>query len=435
MDSHYWATELWRITLFVFLAIVAGSISGQWLISITIISISYSVWLLYKLNNLNQWLKSKSYRKNSPDNSGIWERIETQIRNINRTSDKNKKRTNKLLKRFQGIVKGLPYATIILNENNEIEWANEKALSYLNIDISKDRGQRIDNLLRSPEAVKIVNKKRNQEIEISLPHNNERRLAVQYVPVQKDLKLVLARDISDRINVQQMRKNFISNASHELRTPLTVISGYLEMMADDENLPGHLKSAVKHSSIQSARMKDIIEDMLTLSRLEKSELDEESCSNVDVASILNSICNDEIKITSSNSHRLITDIDNRLHLLGVESEIVSVCSNLIQNAIKHTPSETEIRVSWKQQDNGNACLSIDDNGPGIPDEHIGNLTQRFYRVDKGRSRDQGGTGLGLAIVQHIIQRHGGELEISSIINKGSTFSAVFPADKVVDINK
>ncbi len=431
MTNYYWNTEVWRIALFIFLAIVAGSLTGQWLASLTIASVAYSVWLLYKINKLNQWLTDHNYSKDSSENSGIWERIETQIRNINRTSVKNKKRTNKLLKRFQGIVKGLPYATVILNENNEIDWANEKALSYLNVNISTDRGQRIDNLLRSPDAVKLVTGKKNKEIETSLPHNTDRRLAIQYVPVQKDLKLVLARDISDRINVQQMRKNFISNASHELRTPLTVIAGYLEMMSEDEDLAEHLKPAVEHSSVQSARMKSIIEDMLTLSRLEKSELDEDSCVKVDVPSVLKSICNDEITITSGNTHELTTDIDDEIFLLGMESEIISVCSNLIQNAIKHTPAGTKITVSWKLSDDREAILNVEDNGPGIPEEHIANLTQRFYRVDKGRSRDQGGTGLGLAIAQHIIHRHGGQLNISSVINKGSSFKAVFPEDKVL----
>ena len=217
---------------------------------------------------------------------------------------------------------------MILNENNEIDWANEKALSYLNVNISTDRGQRIDNLLRSPEAVKLVTGKKNKEIETSLPHNTDRRLAVQYVPVQKNLKLVLARDISDRINIQQMRKNFISNASHELRTPLTVIAGYLEIMSEDEQLAEHLKPAVENSSVQSARMKNIIEDMLTLSRLEKSELDEDSCVKVNVPGILQSICNNEITIISDNSHKLTTDINDQIFLSGVESEITSICSNL-----------------------------------------------------------------------------------------------------------
>jgi len=430
MDSHYWSAEFWRIALFIFIAIVAGSITNHWLACFTISSIIYSAWLLYKINKLNQWLKDKDYSDNSSESTGIWERIETRIRDIYKSSQKNKKRTTKLLKRFQGIVQGLPYATVILNSNNEIDWANEKAKNYLNIDIVTDRGQRIDNILRSPDAVKLVNNKNTKEIETSLPHNSERLLAIQFVPVQKDLKMVLARDISDRINVQQMRKNFISNASHELRTPLTVIAGYLEMMTDDESLPDHLKPAIESSSIQSARMKSIIDDMLTLSRLEKSELDEDSCIRVDVPSILKSICNDEIKITSTDGHKIKTEISDDLCLTGVETEIISVCSNLIQNAIKHTPPGTDITVSWKKHDDGDALLIVEDNGPGIPQEHLSYLTQRFYRVDKGRSRDKGGTGLGLAIVQHIIQRHGGQLKISSQINKGSSFSAKFPQEKV-----
>ncbi len=430
MDRRYWSIEYWRICLVLFIAFSAGMITGRWLICLTLSLIGYVGWLYFKLHQFNHWLSQGTHANDLSGSNGIWERFETRILDIQKKSKKRKKRTSKLLKRLQRIIKGLPYATIILNENNEIEWANEKARNYLNVDIKKDQRQRIDNLIRLPELVEMFNQNSDQEIETTLPHNNQRRLSVQYVPIQKDLKLILARDISDFINIQQMRKNFISNASHELRTPLTVISGYLEIMSEDQTLPQHLKPAVSHSSTQSLRMKNIIEDMLTLSRLERSELDEDSCTVIDVPSILHTICNDEIKIIS-DTHILQTQIDDQLHLNGVKSEIISVCSNLIQNAIQHTPDGTQIIIEWSKSADGEAVLTVKDNGPGIAKEHLAHLTERFYRADKGRSQDRGGTGLGLAIVQHIIQRHGGQLKISSVINKGSSFNVLFPTDKVV----
>lgn len=433
LDSQYWQAEFWRMALVAFIALVGAMLSGHWLLSLCLCLLAYIIWLLYKLQKFNAWLDDGARADRRTDSDGIWLRLESRILDMKRKSKKHKKRTSKILKRFQGIIKGLPYATVVLNELNEIEWANDKARDYLNVDIRTDRGQRIDNIVRSPKAVKLFNADTSAEIEISLPHNDYRRLAMQFVSIKKDLRLVLARDISDRIYVMQMRKNFISNASHELRSPLTVIAGYLEMMLEDESLPDHLRVAVSQSSSQSARMKNIIEDMLTLSRLEKSELDGDLSAEINVAAILDSICSSEFGMIKKLNQSIVTKIDDSLQLIGVESEIISVLNNLIQNAVRHTPEETRITVEWFKNDSGEACLSVSDNGPGIPEDHIPYLTQRFYRVDQGRSREGGGTGLGLAIVQHIIQRHGGTLEIDSILGSGSQFTAIFPEDKVLDL--
>ena len=433
LDYQYWRVEYWRIALVGFITLVGSMLSGQWLVCLTLSLIGYIIWLLFKLHKFNTWLDKGAGIEELTDSDGIWLRLESRVLDMRRKSKKRKKRTSKLLKRFQGIIKGLPYATVVLNEYNEIEWANEKAKLYLNIDIAKDRGQRIDNIIRSPKSVKLFNNNTNDEIEISLSHNSERRMAMQFVFIRKDLKLVLARDISDRINVQQMRKNFISNASHELRTPLTVIAGYLEMMSDDDALPDHLRTAVNQSTSQSARMTNIIEDMLTLSRLEKSELDEAICTSINVPTILENICTNEIEMILKEEQKINTKIDDTLHLTGIESEIISVVNNLIQNAVRHTHEGTDITVEWFKNEIGEACFSVTDTGPGIPDEHVPHLTQRFYRVDHGRSREDGGTGLGLAIVQHIIQRHGGKLTISSTLGKGASFVALFPKEKSVDL--
>lgn len=434
MDNNGWNTERWRLMLVGLVAFVLGAISGHWLISLTISLAGYIIWLLYKLNQLHLWLTKGAKPELLPDSNGIWERITRQIQITHKKSEKRKERMANLLSRLQGIITGLPYATIVLNDNNEIDWANEHSKEYLNIDIKKDRGHRIDNLIRLPEIHKILEDDSKTEIEVNFSNGEyglEKQLAIQIIPVQDSLKLLVARDISERINIHRMRKNFIANASHELRTPLTVIAGYLEIMQEDDSFPESFKPAVLSASDQSVRMQRIIEDLLTLSRLENSELNDNTNTIINISSLLERICVDETTLVRNNTHTITTDIDSDLKIKGSEAEIISLCSNLIHNAVRHTQDGTTVHVVWEKNTRGEGVLSVIDNGQGIPTEHLVHLTERFYRVDKGRSRDSGGTGLGLAIVQHIIQRHGGKLEISSEVGGGSVFSIHFTSDRLV----
>ncbi len=433
MHSSYWTIEYWRIALVLFIAVLGGMLSGYWQVSLTVSLIGYIAWLLFKLHQLENWLKKGAKVQHFPDNNGLWESITQQIYGMQKKSAHRKSHMSRLLKRSQDVVTGLPYATIVLNGHNEIEWANKTSAEYLNIHTKKDRGQRIDNLIRIPALYKLLSKNTHKEIEISLPQSAGRKLALQLIPVQHDMKLLIAQDISERVHIQQMRKNFIANASHELKTPLTVIAGYLEMLDSDESLPEHLQTAVQSASNQSARMQLIIEDLLTLSRLENSELNRNANTVIDIPTILQGLCDDQAAVIAEKTHTLEIDIDSGLRLKGSEAEIISVCSNLIHNAIRHTKDCTHIKVEWKKMPSGRARLTVRDNGQGIATEHLAHLTERFYRVDKGRSQDKGGTGLGLAIVQHSIQRHGGKLNILSTVGKGSSFAASFPANRVVAI--
>lgn len=442
MDNTDWSIERWRIALVLFLAFLGGILSGYWLISLVFALVGYIGWLLYKLSQLHTWLIKGAKPSLLPDSNGIWERITQQIQLTHKKSNRRKERMANLLKRLQGIITGLPYATMVLNENNEIDWANSLSNDYLNIDIKTDRGQRIDNLIRLPKVHKLLennlnnnsDKDPNKEIEVSFATGDyglERQVAIQIIPVEDGLKLLIARDISERINIHRMRKNFIANASHELRTPLTVIAGYLEIMQEDDNFPENLQPAILSASGQSIRMQRIIEDLLTLSRLENSELNDNSYSIINVPSVLERVYADETSLISNDTHIIKKDIDEKLKIKGSDAEIISVCSNLVHNAIRHTQDGTKITIQWQLNQDNEACLKIKDNGQGIPAEHIAHLTERFYRVDKGRSRDKGGTGLGLAIVQHIVQRHGGKLTINSVVGKGSEFIVCFPESRVV----
>lgn len=422
-DQNYWAIERLRLLLLVIAAALGGLVTGYWLASLTVALIVFIGWSYYKLHELNLWLRQGAKQREIPDSNGAWERIAQYVQNLQRGNTRQKKRLAKTLKRFRGIITGLPYATVVLNRQNEIDWANQKSADYLGIRAKVDRGQRIENLLRQPALQGLFRARSRAEVEVSLP-GSDRILGVQLIPVQKDLKLLIARDISDRVRMQRVRKTFIANASHELRSPLTVVSGYLEIMQHDEQLPPHLRTAVDAAVGQSRQMAAIVEDLLMLSRLENTELGEDQMVWVDVPSLIHSVCLDLSGIIDPSKKTLQCDIESDLKIKGSESEILSVCNNLITNALRHTPEGTQVKVGWRTSGE-HACLTVQDFGQGIAPEHIPRLTERFYRVDKGRSRDQGGTGLGLAIVQHIMQRHHGELKIDSTVGEGSTFEACF----------
>ena len=421
---HYWGPERWRFLLVIFAGFLGGLLSDYWQGSFILALLAYIAWLLYKLEQLHHWLEKGSSLKNVPDSDSIWERITYHILNTKKKSNIRKQRMSNLLKRFQGIITSLPYATVVLTGNNEIDWANKASAQLLRLNLKTDRGQRIENLFRVPKLHKLLDKNKQKEIEITSPYNDHSKLAIQLIPIEKNLKLLIARDISERVQLQDMRKSFIANASHELRTPLTVIAGYLEIMQADNNLPESLQAAVNFAAEQSSRMQGIIEDLLTLSRLENSELDKEKITDINMAKLIETICENENSL-DNHSHIIIKQLDDSLTIKGIELELASVCTNLIHNAIRYTPAETEINISWQQVNNSEAVFIVADKGDGIAPEHLSHLTERFYRVDKGRSRDSGGTGLGLAIVQHIVQRHGGLLKIESQLGKGSTFRVVF----------
>ena len=226
MDQNDWSIERWRLILVAFLAFLGGVLSGYWLISLILSLIGYIAWSLYKLNQLYTWLNKGAGPSLLPDSNGLWERITQQVQVTHKKSDRRKERMANLLKRQQGIITGLPYATVVLNDNNEIDWANELSRDYLHIDIKKDRGQRIDNLIRLPEVHKILENNSSSEIEVSIAASEyglEKQIAIQIIPVEDGLKLLIARDISERINIHRMRKNFIANASLSYAPPLLLL--------------------------------------------------------------------------------------------------------------------------------------------------------------------------------------------------------------------
>ena len=347
---------------------------------------------------------------------------------------KRKKKLSKFLQRFQESTAALPDAIVILGDNGVIEWANENAGKYLGISWPHDSGQRISNLIRQPDLLKYMQEaessRQHRGLELVPKANPNLWLELRIVPYGKKQQLLLARDITRIHHANRMRKDFIANASHELRTPLTVISGYLEAFEDEAK--GSLKDwqvQLRHMRRQTDRMRRLIEDLLILSALE-TDLEPVKVEILNVTELLASVSEEAGTLGGLLEHTFSIEANPDLWLKGNRNEIYSAISNLVVNAVQHTPEHGLIRVRWYADKSG-ACLEVIDTGEGISPEYLPRLTERFYRVDKGRSRDKGGTGLGLAIVKHVLRRHSADLEIESELGKGSTFRCRFPAAGIV----
>ncbi len=409
--------EKWHITLAILAILLGGLLTDAWLISIALSLFGYIIWMYYRIYQFYIWIINGTRQNNVPDSDGIWDKINYQVLQDKNKSNNRKKRLNALLKRSQSILKGFPYAAIVLDQSNAVEWSNKESSALLNI-VKNDKGQRINHLIRSPKLYKLLHSNdRSNEIEIESPKDSSVQLLLKLITLGVDSKLLIARDITQRNRTLEMRKSFISNASHELRTPLTVISGYLEIIKEDKSLPQSLSSPINTAYEQVERMQNIIEDLLTLSRLESTNDIQDISTNINMAKLINHICQDL-------NRQVIIEINTNEIIIGIETEIISLCTNLIQNAIFYTQKHTKIITRW-YKDKDKLCFEVQDFGAGIPHKHLAHLTQRFYRADKGRSKEQGGTGLGLAIVNHIAQRHNATLSINSKVGIGSTFTVRF----------
>ena len=429
MDNDYLKTEINRLLMVLAGGLLLGYVTSYYLPSLLLAFIAYAIWQLYKLHQLQQWLQHGLMPEQLPDSDGLWEQVTHSIYRFKQKYEARKEQQQLLVNRFDTILSVLPDAKILLTADHLIQWSNRAAKELLGIDEIEDHGQRIDNLIRVRKLTKLLTKADiEKEIRFQSPLDERLTFSARLFPVQNGMMLLSVRDVSLREQLNHTRRTFIANASHELRTPLTVISGYLELFDEDPDLPDYLKPAISQSREQAFRMQQIIADMLTLSRLENSENNEATPkSQIDIASLIrNTVEGLKKTIASDNEHQFSLALDEDIQFLGNPKDITSVINNLIENAVKHTPAGTHIHISWQEDNSNQRCFSVEDDGPGIPAEHIEHLTERFFRVDKGRSRDMGGTGLGLAIVKHAILNHQGKLNINSQPGR-TVFKACFPA--------
>ncbi|MTW21134.1 phosphate regulon sensor histidine kinase PhoR [Allochromatium palmeri] len=384
-------------------------------------------WLLIRLVLLIR----RQHRLAPPFPLGLWGEVYRGLARYQQRGRKSRKRQIRFSRRFREAANAVPDALVILDKQHRIEWANPAATKLMNVRWPEDDRRPLTDILTQPEILPFIEAgEYMRPLDIAPEHNRAIMLSLRITPFgeRKKQRLVVGRDITKIYHLNMIRRDFVANASHELRTPLTVIAGFLETLLDATGTPDHHRRPLTLMRNQTDRMCSIIEDLLTLSRLEMRERPEEQ-ESVDIPDEIHLILQ-EAQTLSNGRHSVESQVDEDLLLLGSAPELRSAFSNLVFNAVKHTPDGTHIRVVWRRSAD-EAEFSVIDDGPGIPPEHLPRLTERFYRVDRARSRESGGTGLGLAIVKHVLNRHDGRLRMASELGRGSRFVCGFPAKRAL----
>ncbi len=340
------------------------------------------------------------------------------------------------LQEMLSAIQASPNGVILLDPEGRIEWCNSTAAQHLGLDAARDLKQYVANLIRDP-AFHAYCAAGDFSVDVQVAGRASTpsrpvRLSLQLHPYGEGRRLLLSRDVTLIEQAEAMRRDFVANVSHEMRTPLTVLAGFVETMQTLDLSPQEIRRYLDLMAVQSERMQTLVSDLLTLSRLEGSPLPGMS-DWIDVRTLM-AQCELDARALSSYMGRLEHSMSfeqiEGSQICGIASELQSAFSNLVSNAVRYTPASGRIEVSWRLLDDGRGEFSVRDTGPGISAEHLPRLTERFYRVDRSRSRETGGTGLGLAIVKHVLQRHGAVLDIQSEVGQGSRFAIVVPAARV-----
>jgi two-component system phosphate regulon sensor histidine kinase PhoR len=422
-----WGRPLSTVVLIGILALVSWPILGSEgaLLVLSALLLALLFHHLFNLTALYRWLQN-ARPETAPVGTGAWEYVHSHLLRMLKRHEQSEVQLSEALSRFQLAGAALPDAVVILGEGDRIEWCNPKAEDYFGLDNERDRGQQITYILRQPQFVEHLSSGQVGE-SLVLPVSREQGemvLSVQLVPYGDRQKLILGRDITRWERLETTRRDFIANVSHELRTPLTVVGGFLETLTDMKKPdPEMTQRSIVLMSQQTSRMTRLVEDLLTLSRLESTQnpLREE---DVNVPELVKALHQDAMAL-SAGRHKLRIMLESNVWLKGNTEELRSAFGNLISNAVRYTPENGEVEIHWERRE-GNPVFAVRDTGIGIEPQHIDRLTERFYRVDRSRSRETGGTGLGLAIVKHVLNRHQARLEVQSSLGGGSTFSVIFP---------
>jgi two-component system phosphate regulon sensor histidine kinase PhoR len=375
---------------------------------------------------LEQWA-SRPHPDELPEGAGSWYRVLRALHRHERDAARRQQQLSDALTRLRRAAQAMPDGVVMLDAENRIEWCNDTASAHLGLDARGDVGQPIGNLVREPGFVEYLTGIDLSGPPLRVPLGLGRVYALQLVPFGESQKLLLSRDITHAERLETMRSDFVANVSHELRTPLTVLVGFLETIRELELDPQRVRDYVGMMQEQSGRMQRIIEDLLALSVLESAP--PPGNERLRIQPLLLRLRADA-EALSAGRHSISLHAAPQVDLLGSESELSSAFGNLVTNAVRYTPEGGEVRIVWSESEDG-ASFSVEDTGIGIPAEHIPRLTERFYRVDRSRSRETGGTGLGLAIVKHAVARHQGTLDIDSRPGAGSRFTITFPARRTV----
>lgn len=431
MNQDWRGAVVRRLLLLVGACLLLGALTGEYAWVLACGLAIHLAWTLSQLLRLHKWLREHKTDEPPPDGYGLWGEVFDSIYHLQRRNQKARGRLQAVIDRVQESTTALKDAVVMLDSQGNLEWWNRAAETLLGLKTPQDSGQQLANLVRDPRFKEYFERGNYAEaLEIPAPTNDRRRLQFHITRYGNREHLLLVRDVTRLYQLEQMRKDFVANVSHELRTPLTVIAGYLETLLDNvEAVNPRWLRALQQMQQQGARMQTLLNDLLLLAKLESTDYPSDN-QPLAIDLLLLSIKNDAQALSGDQQHRISLEADPHLKLKGSEAELRSAFSNLVFNAVKYTPAGGDIRIRWWGDEQG-AHLAVSDTGMGIETRHLPRLTERFYRVDSSRASNTGGTGLGLAIVKHVLLRHRGNLEISSVPGKGSTFTCHFAAAQVV----
>jgi two-component system phosphate regulon sensor histidine kinase PhoR len=418
----FWVPALLRVALmFVFAGLcwwIAGPIAG---LAVALLLTLGQVYLqLSYLSQLSAWLDD-SHSTKLPDGWGAWTDVFARLYRLRRDDERSQAELTEWLTRFRQAMQLLPEGVAIMDDVLFLEWCNPAAERHLGLTLERDKGMRVTNLIRHPDFIDyIILGRYEQPLTLSL---RDRKLVCQIIPFENRRQILVTHDATESARIEEMRRDFIANASHELRTPLTVIVGFLEIASSTPDLDSASRMAhLKLMAEQGRRMQRLIEDMLTLSRLESVDYPMRP-EPVRIGALVEEVLQ-EARALSGGQHEVTASVDGP-DIVGSVEELRSAFGNLASNAVRYTPAGGKVHLSWQNGPSG-PQFKVSDTGIGIDQMHIARLTERFYRVDKSRSRETQGTGLGLAIVKHVLLRHHATLTITSEAGKGSCFTVTFP---------
>jgi two-component system phosphate regulon sensor histidine kinase PhoR len=420
-------------------AALLGWASGYTTPALLMAALGILAWQLFHVYRLECWLRHGL--PSEPPNSRplpaglLWKEIYYRVFRLRQRSRKRKRKLSRIIEQFQTAAAALPDAIVVLSDADKILWHNKASHHLLGLHPTQDIGLSIVSLVRHPSFVNFLNQGTyDNSVEFPSPLGPDLMLSVRIIPYGKKQRLLLAADISRLHRLEQIRRDFVANISHELRTPLTVIGGYLEALLDSEEaLAKQWRQPLSRMQQQSSRMLHLIEDLLLLAKLE-TQTERPPPRPVNVPTMLYAIAEDAVALSGERRHVIKVKADSGLWISGCEQQLRSAFSNLIFNAVRYTPARGHIAIHWFSDEHG-LHLQVEDNGEGIPAQHIPRITERFYRPDRGRQREHGGTGLGLAIVKHVVNNHDGQLRISSQVGVGSTFTCDFPTERLIPVQQ
>jgi len=429
VSAGFYAAFFFSTDTFLATALFLGSLLGG------------AVWVgldFHRSRRVIQWLKSADYT-DPPLKVGLWGLVAQRVHRLVIELDQQFDESEDRLLDFFAALNASPNGVVLLDDDGRIEWFNQTASSHFGLDIQKDQQQHFGNLVRDPAFASYVAAGDFREDlmfsgKLSTP-SGPIKLSVQLFPYGEGRRLLLSRDVTSLEQADAMRRDFVANVSHEIRTPLTVLAGFIETLQSLQLEDEEREQYLTLMSQQATRMQTLVNDLLTLSRLEGTPFPGMN-EWVSIQSLVAQIDQDAQALSSAlypkplPAQTVVMKIEQDDEIAGAPSELYSAFSNLVNNAVRYSPAGETIQVTWRRMADGRGEYVVQDSGPGIAADHLSRLTERFYRVDRSRSRDTGGTGLGLAIVKHVVQRHGGELSIQSSPGQGSRFSIVLPSSRL-----